>query len=113
MESNETNTLNNISITLASEQINAVITGAEMKASSNLNEVIQQALSGGSNQEYYSKIAIDDTALASRIEEINATSSAPPTDAALSMPPATQMRPLRTPPTARGPCTNAVPMKTR
>lgn len=84
LESNETNTLNNISITLASDQINAVISGADMKASSNLNEVIQQALSGGSNQEYYSKITIDDAALASRIEEINATSSAPPTDASVT-----------------------------
>ena len=84
LESNETNTLNNISITLASDQINAVISGADMKASSNLNEVIQQALSGGSNQEYYSKITIDDAALASRIEEINATSSTPPTDASVT-----------------------------
>ena len=84
LESNETNTLNNIAITLASDQINAVITGTDMNASSNLNEVIQQALSGGANQEYYSKITIDDAALSSRIEEINATSSTPPTDASVT-----------------------------
>ena len=84
LESNETNTLNNISITLASEQINAVISGADMKASSNLNEVIQEALSGGANHEYYSKISIDDAALSARIEDINATSSAPPTDASVT-----------------------------
>ncbi|MEA4870238.1 MAG: VanW family protein [Christensenella sp.] len=84
LESNETNTLNNISIVLASDQINAVISGADMKASSNLNEVLLEALSGGSNQEYYSKISIDEAALTARIEDINATSSAPPTDATVT-----------------------------
>lgn len=84
LESNETNTLNNISISLASDQINATISGADMKASSNLNEVIQEALSGGANHEYYSKISIDDAALSARIEDINATSSAPPTDASVT-----------------------------
>lgn len=84
LESNETDTLNNISITLASSEINATISGADMNAASNLNEVIEQALSGGANQEYYSKISIDEAALAARIEEINATTSAPPTDATVT-----------------------------
>ncbi|NLI53173.1 MAG: hypothetical protein GX417_02495 [Clostridiales bacterium] len=84
LESNETIRLNSISITLASDELSATITGADMKASSNLNEVIQQALSGGANQDYYSVISIDDTALADRIEEINAASSAPPTDASVT-----------------------------
>lgn len=84
LESNETDTLNNISITLASSEINATISGADMNATSNLNEVIEQALSGGANQEYYSKISIDEAALTARIEEINATTSAPPTDATVT-----------------------------
>lgn len=85
LESNETYLLNNISITLASEEINASITGTDMNAVSNLNEVIEQALSGGANQVYYTKITIDDAALSSRIDAINQTSSKPPVDASATM----------------------------
>jgi len=84
LESNESYALNNIAIALSSTEINATITGSDMKASSNLNEVITQALSGGANQVYYTKITIDDTALTQRIEDINATSSTPPTDATVT-----------------------------
>ena len=85
LESNETYLLNNISITLASQEINASITGADMNASSDLNEVIEQALSGGANQVYYTKVSIDDTALSNRIDAINQTSSKPPVDASVNM----------------------------
>lgn len=85
LESNESYLLNNISITLASEEINASISGSDMNATSNLNEVIEQALSGGANQVYYTKISIDDAALSSRIDAINQTSSKPPVDATATM----------------------------
>ena len=85
LESNESYLLNNISITLASEEINASISGSDMNATSNLNEVIEQALSGGANQVYYTKVSIDDAALSSRIDAINQTSSKPPVDATATM----------------------------
>jgi len=84
LASNESYALNNISISLASEEINATISGSDMNATSNLNEVIQQALSGGANQVYYTQITIDETALQQRIEEINASSSTPATDATVT-----------------------------
>ena len=84
LESNETDSLNKIAITLSGEEINATVTGADMNASSNLNDIIQQALEGGANQEYKTTISIDDTALAARIEEINQTSSKPPVDATVT-----------------------------
>jgi len=85
LESNETYALSNIAISLAGEQINATISGADMNATSNLNEVIEQALSGGANQVYSTKISVDETALSSRIEAINQTSSKPPVDASVTM----------------------------
>lgn len=85
LESNEAYALSNISISLASTEINATITGEDMGATSNLNEVIEQALSGGANQVYYTKVSIDDAALAARIDEINATTSAPPVDASFTI----------------------------
>ncbi len=85
LESNEAYALKNISISLASTEINAVITGEDMGATSNLNEVIEQALSGGANQVYYTKVSIDDAALAARIDAINATTSAPPVDASFTI----------------------------
>ena len=72
LEYNETYLLNNIAITLSSSEINAVVTGADMNATSNLNEVIQQALAGGANQTYNTKISIDEAALTARIQQINA-----------------------------------------
>ncbi|MEN6562858.1 MAG: peptidoglycan binding domain-containing protein, partial [Christensenella sp.] len=85
LESNESYALNNIAITLSSAELTATITGADMNATSNLSEVMEQALSGGSNQVYYTKISIDDAALSARIDEINATTSAPPVDASFSV----------------------------
>ena len=84
LETNASYTLNNISIMLSSEQLNATITGADMNASSDLDTVIEQALSGAANQEYHTKIIIDEAALARRIEEINASSSTPPVDATVT-----------------------------
>ena len=83
LEANETYALNNMAISLTSEQLNATITGADMNASSNLNAVIEQALTGGANQVYYTTISIDEEALASRINEINQTSSQPPVEPAV------------------------------
>ena len=83
LESNESYALSNIAITLSSEQINATITGADMNASSNLNAVIEQALSGGPNQVYYTAISIDEAALTNRINAINQTSSQPPVEPAV------------------------------
>ena len=83
LESNESYALSNISIALASEQINATITGADMNASSDLNAVIEQALSGGANQVYYTKISIDEAALTNRINVINQSSSQPPVEPAV------------------------------
>jgi len=80
LESNETYALNNISIALNSDAVNATITGADMKASSNLNEIIQNALDGGANQVYYTTISIDDAALTQRLEDINASLNSAPTE---------------------------------
>ncbi len=85
LESNESYALTNISITLSSDELNASISGADMNASSDLNEVIEQALSGGANQVYSTKISIDEAALTNRINEINQTSSKPPVDATAIM----------------------------
>ncbi|MEN6339623.1 MAG: VanW family protein [Clostridiaceae bacterium] len=80
LESNETYALNNIAIALSSEAVNATITGADMNASSNLNELLQTALEGGANQVYYTTISVDDTALTQRIEDINASMTSAPTE---------------------------------
>lgn len=85
LESNESTFLERIAITLSSTELNATITGADMNASTNLNEVIEQALSGGANQSYSTSVTIDDAALAARIDEINQTSSKPPVDASATM----------------------------
>ena len=85
LESNETSRLNAIVITLSGDELNATITGADMNAGTNLDEVIQQALAGGANQEYYSVVSFDDAALTSRIQEINAASSKAPVDATFSI----------------------------
>ena len=47
LESNESTMMERIAITLSSAELNATITGADMSVSSNLNEVIEQALAGG------------------------------------------------------------------
>ena len=85
LESNESTMMERIAITLSSAELNATITGADMNVSSNLNEVIEQALAGGANQNYSTKISIDETALSNRIDAINQTSSKPPVDASATM----------------------------
>lgn len=85
LEANETTMLERIAINLSSTEINATITGADMNAVSNLNEVIEQALNGGANQNYSTVITIDDAALSSRIDAINQTTSKPPVDASATM----------------------------
>ena len=85
LESNESTMLERIAITLSSAELNATITGADMSATTNLDEVIAQALSGGANQNYSTAIAINEAALAARIDSINQTSSRPPVDASVKM----------------------------
>ncbi len=81
LESNEASRLDAIAVTLSGDGLSAIITGADMNAGTNLDEVIQQALSGGANQDYYSVVSIDDAALTARIQAINAASSKAPVDA--------------------------------
>ena len=85
LESNETTMLERIAITLSSAELNATITGADMSATTNLDEVIAQALSGGANQSYSTAITINEAALATRIDSINQSSSKPPVDASVKM----------------------------
>jgi vancomycin resistance protein YoaR len=81
LETNESYALNNIAVVLRGEGFSATVTGPDMGASSNLDEIVQQALAGGANQVYYTTISIDEEALASRIEAINENMTTPPTDA--------------------------------
>ena len=85
LESNESTMLERIAISLSSTEINATVTGAEMGASSNLNEIIEQAMSGGANQSYSTTISIDESALSTRIDAINQTTSKPPVNASVTM----------------------------
>ncbi len=75
-------TCNNIAITLASNEISAMITGPEMGATTNLEEVLNTAFTGGSNQSYYTAVSIDEGSLLARLDDINATLATPPTDPA-------------------------------
>ncbi|MDP3446549.1 MAG: VanW family protein [Eubacteriales bacterium] len=85
LESNEATFLERIAITLSSAEVNATITGADIRATTNLSEVIEQALTGGASQSYSTTVSIDETALSNRIEAINQTSSKPPVDASVTM----------------------------
>lgn len=84
LESNESYALNNIAITLSGDDFSASISGTDMNASSNLEEMIQTALSGSSNQVYYTTISIDQDALTSRINEINQGMTSSPVDASFT-----------------------------
>ncbi len=84
LESNESYALNNIAITLSGDDFSAAISGTDMNASSNLEELIQTALAGGSNQVYYTTISIDQDALTSRINEINQSMTSSPVDASFT-----------------------------
>jgi hypothetical protein len=70
LETNENTFLERIAITLSSAELNATITGAEMSATTNLDEVIEQALAGGANQSYSTAVLINEAALATRIDAI-------------------------------------------
>ena len=85
LEANESTFLERIAITLSSAELNATITGTEMSATTNLDEVIEQALAGGANQSYSTAVSINEAALATRIDAINQTSSKPPVDASVNM----------------------------
>lgn len=85
LASNEAYAINNIAITLAGEGFSEVITGENMGAASDLDAVMLDALNGSSNKTYYTTLTIDDDALAQRIDEINQTMSAPPTDATFTV----------------------------
>lgn len=85
LETNEQYAINNIAITLQGDGFSSMVSGADMGATSNLEEVLSAALSGNSGQVYYTKIQIDPDALSQRIDEINATLTAPPTDASFTV----------------------------
>ncbi len=85
LEANESTFLERIAITLSSAELSATITGADMSATTNLSEVIDQALTGGASQSYSTTVAINEAAVATRIDAINQTSSKPPVDASVTM----------------------------
>ncbi len=85
LESNLNDTISKISITLASGGLNATLSGADLNLSTNLDEVLAQALSGGANQDYYSTFTVDEAALTARLNEINASTSAAPVDATFTV----------------------------
>lgn len=74
-------TCNNVAITLASNEISAMITGPEMGATTNLEDVLTTAFNGGSNEIYYTAVSIDEGALLARLDELNTTLATAPTDA--------------------------------
>ena len=85
LEANEATFLERIAITLSSSELNATITGTDMSATTNLDEIIEQALASGPNQSFSTTVSIDEAALATRIDAINQTSSKPPVDASATM----------------------------
>ena len=85
LESNEQYAVNNIAVTLSGEGVSATISGVDMNAVSNLGEILTAALAGSSGQVYYTTISVDHDALLQRIDDINATLAAPPTDASFTV----------------------------
>lgn len=85
LETNESYAINNIAVALSGEGVSATISGADMSAYSNLEEVMATALAGGSDQDYYTTISVDHAALLSRIDAINATLATPPVDASFTV----------------------------
>ncbi len=84
LASGEEYTINNIAITLSGDGFSAVISGADMDAATNLDEVLSTAFSGSSAQSYYTAVTFDEGSLATRLDEINSTLSTAPTDASVS-----------------------------
>ncbi len=78
-------TIANIAITLKNDAINAMITGEDMSATTDLDTLLATALSGGANQAYYTVIKFDYNALDARIMEINESLSSGPTEPTMSI----------------------------
>ena len=82
---NDAYAINNIAITLEGDGFSKTISGADMNVTTNLEEVMTNAMTGGANQVYYTTLTLDDGSLAARIDEINASLSSPPTDATFTV----------------------------
>ncbi len=83
--SNEQYAIDNIAITLSGDGFSETITGADMGVTTNLEEIMQQAFEGSSQQVYYTSYFIDESLLADRIDAINATLTSPPTYASFTI----------------------------
>ena len=77
--------IDKISIQLVGDSFSEEITGEQMEASSNLEEILSSALSGGSNQSYMTSINIDYQALNARVRDINSTLAHGATDASFTL----------------------------
>lgn len=77
--------IDKISIQLVGDTFSEEITGEQMEASSNLEEILSSALSGGSNQSYMTSINIDYQALNARVRDINSTLAHGATDASFTL----------------------------
>lgn len=84
LEPGEQYTINNIAVNLSGNGFSAVISGPDMGAVTNLEEVLATAFAGTSGQSYYTAVSFDEGALAARLDEINSTLSTAPTDASVS-----------------------------
>lgn len=78
-------TFANIAITLQNADFSHRITGEEMGATSNLEELLLTALQGGVEQNYYTTLSFDYQMLDNRIAEINETLETGPTDATFTV----------------------------
>ena len=73
-------TLANVAVTLQTDSFTEMITGPQMDATSDVEAVLTEALAGGANKSYYTKVLYDTEALDSRIAEINENLSFGPTE---------------------------------
>ena len=80
-----TQDIQKINITLNGDGFSETISGEQMEASSNLEEILSEALAGGNGKSYKTSITIDYLALSSRIKEINSTLSHGATDATFAL----------------------------
>lgn len=79
--------LQNAAITLRHDALpgDVLITAREMQASTDLTDVLQAALVGGTQQAYQTTLRISDAALAARLTQINETYMPLPTDATFTV----------------------------
>ena len=77
--------ISNINIKLVGDSFSEEITGEQMEASSNLEEILSSALSSGANQSYTTSINIDYQALSARVKEINTSLAHGATDASFTL----------------------------